>query len=92
MRLYVHSWCILCNLSLLYNIYIYYSCYIFSVTLQTFIARLITQAYLVIFDNGGGNLERDFRGYLRRCSNWRVCFLWWRVCSKLIVEEKCLMT
>ena len=23
-------------------------------------ARLITQAYLVIFDNGGGNLERDF--------------------------------
>ena len=32
----------------------------FSVTLQTFNARLITQAYLVIFDNGGGNLERDF--------------------------------
>ena len=31
----------------------------FSVTLQTFNARLITQAYLVIFDNGGGNLERD---------------------------------
>ena len=32
----------------------------FSVTPQTFNARLITQAYLVIFDNGGGNLERDF--------------------------------
>ena len=32
----------------------------FSVTLQTFNARLITQAYLVIFNNGGGNLERDF--------------------------------
>ena len=32
----------------------------FSVTLQTFNARLITQAYLVIFDNGGGNLERNF--------------------------------
>ena len=32
----------------------------FSVTLQTFNARLITQAYLVIFDNGGRNLERDF--------------------------------
>ena len=32
----------------------------FSVTLQTFNARLITQAYLVLFDNGGGNLERDF--------------------------------
>ena len=31
----------------------------FSVTLQTFNARLITQGYLVIFDNGGGNLERD---------------------------------
>ena len=34
-----------------YSIYIY---------IQTFNARLITQAYLVIFDNGGGNLERDF--------------------------------
>ena len=33
---------------------------LFSVTLQTFNARLLTQAYLVIFDNGGGNLERDF--------------------------------
>ena len=32
----------------------------FSATLQTFNARLITQAHLVIFDNGGGNLERDF--------------------------------
>ena len=32
----------------------------FSVTLQTFNARLITQAYLVSFDNGGGHLERDF--------------------------------
>ena len=32
----------------------------FSVTLQTFNARLITQAYLVIFDNGGGNLKGDF--------------------------------
>ena len=31
-----------------------------SVTLQTFNARLITQAYLVIFYNGGRNLERDF--------------------------------
>ena len=31
----------------------------FSVTLLTFNARLITQAYLVIFDNGGGNLVRD---------------------------------
>ena len=30
------------------------------ITLQTFNARLIIQAYLVIFDNGGGNLERDF--------------------------------
>ena len=32
----------------------------FSVTLQSFITRLVTQAYLVLFDNGGGNLERDF--------------------------------
>ena len=32
----------------------------FSVTLQTFNARLIAQAYLVIFDSAGGNLERDF--------------------------------
>ena len=32
----------------------------FSVTFQTFIARLITQTYLDIFDNGGGNLEHDF--------------------------------
>ena len=31
----------------------------FSVTLQTFNARLITQAFLVIFDNGGGNFEHD---------------------------------
>ena len=31
-----------------------------SVTLQTFNARLITQAYLALFNNGGGNLERDF--------------------------------
>ena len=31
-----------------------------SVTLQTFNARLITQANLVIFGNGGVNLERDF--------------------------------
>ena len=31
------------------------------VTLQTFNARLITQAYLVIIDNGGGNLEFDLR-------------------------------
>ena len=29
----------------------------FSVTLQTFNVRIITQAYV---DNGGGNLERDF--------------------------------
>ena len=26
----------------------------------TFNARLISQAFFVIFDNGGGNLERDF--------------------------------
>ena len=50
---------------ILYIIYIYilllnYWRKRFSVTLQTFNARLITQAYLVIFDNGGGNLERDF--------------------------------
>ena len=32
----------------------------FAVTLQTLNARLITQAYLFLFDNGGGNLERDF--------------------------------
>ena len=33
----------------------------FSVTLQIFFnARLITPAYLVKFDNGGGNLESDF--------------------------------
>ena len=32
----------------------------FSVTLQTFYVRIITQAYLALFDNGGGNLERDF--------------------------------
>ena len=32
----------------------------FSVTFQTFIASLITQTYLDIFDNGGGNIERDF--------------------------------
>ena len=31
----------------------------FAVTLQTFNARLITQAYLALFDYGGGNLERD---------------------------------
>ena len=34
-----------------------------SVTLQTFNARFITQAYLVLFDNGEGNLERDFYFY-----------------------------
>ena len=27
---------------------------------SAFNARLITRAYLVLFDNGGGNLERDF--------------------------------
>ena len=32
----------------------------FAVTLQTLNARLITQAYLALFDNGGGNLECDF--------------------------------
>ena len=32
----------------------------FSVTLQTFNARLIAQVYFVSFDNGGGNLERTF--------------------------------
>ena len=32
----------------------------FSVTLQSFNVRIITQAYLALFDNGGGNLERDF--------------------------------
>ena len=32
----------------------------FSVTLQTFNVRIITQAYLALFDNGGGNLELDF--------------------------------
>ena len=31
----------------------------FSVTRQTFTARLITHAYLAVFDIGGGNLERD---------------------------------
>ena len=34
-----------------------------SVTLQTFNARFITQAYLVLFDDGEGNLERDFYFY-----------------------------
>ena len=42
-------------LQYIYVIYIY-----IYVTPQTFNARLITQAYLVIFDNGGGNLERVF--------------------------------
>ena len=32
----------------------------FSVTFQSFNARLIIQACLVLFDNGGGNFERDF--------------------------------
>ena len=32
----------------------------FSVTLQVFSSRLITQAYLLLLDKGGGNLERDF--------------------------------
>ena len=32
----------------------------FSVTLQTFNARLNSQASLELFDNGGGNLDRDF--------------------------------
>ena len=32
----------------------------FSVTLQVFNSRLITQAYLLLLDKGGGNLERDF--------------------------------
>ena len=31
----------------------------FSVTLQTFNARLITQAYLVLSDDGGGNARSD---------------------------------
>ena len=35
----------------------------FSVTLQTFNARLIVQAYLALFDNGGGYLERNFSSY-----------------------------
>ena len=43
-----------------YSVLLYYWRKSFSVTLQTFNARLITQAYLDIFDNGGGNLERDF--------------------------------
>ena len=32
----------------------------FSVTLQVFNSKLITQAYLLLLDKGGGNLERDF--------------------------------
>ena len=40
--------------------YILYWRKLFSVTLQTFNARLIAQAYLAIFDSGGGNLERFF--------------------------------
>ena len=40
-----------------YSVLLNYWRKLFSVT---FNARLITQAYLVIFDNGGGNLERDF--------------------------------
>ena len=36
-------------------IYIYMLYKLFAIN-----SRLITQAYLVIFDNGGGNLERDF--------------------------------
>ena len=43
-----------------YSVLLNYWMKSFSVSLQTFKARLITQAYLVIFDNGGGNLERDF--------------------------------
>ena len=31
-----------------------------SATLQTFNARLISQAYLVLFDNGGANLGHDY--------------------------------
>ena len=37
---------------------------LFSVTLQSFHARLIIQACLVLFDNGGGNFERDFSSVL----------------------------
>ena len=36
------------------------SCSSFSVSLHSLDTRLITEAYLVIFDYGGGNLERDF--------------------------------
>ena len=32
----------------------------FSVVLQTFYVRIITRAYLALFDNGGGNPKRDF--------------------------------
>ena len=32
----------------------------FSVTLQNFNVRIFTQAYLALFDNGGGNLECDY--------------------------------
>ena len=44
------------------NICVMLNCWrkLFSVSLQIFNARLITQAYLVIFDDGGGNFERDF--------------------------------
>ena len=31
----------------------------FSVALHTFNVRIITQAYLALFDNGGGNLDLD---------------------------------
>ena len=43
-----------------YSVFLNYWRNRFSVTLQAFNARLITQAYLVTFDNVGGNLERDF--------------------------------
>ena len=35
----------------------------FSVTLQFFSSSLITQAYLLLVDKGGENLERDFSAF-----------------------------
>ena len=44
----------------LYSVLLNYWRKSFLGTLQTFNARLISQAHLATFDNGGGNLERDF--------------------------------
>ena len=47
-----------------YSVLLNYCRKCFSVTLQTFNARLITQAYLVIFDNVGRYLEQFCSSFL----------------------------